>query len=131
MTTAVLMGTAFAVLDPGPAQLALIVAGAIAMTGTLGPVAAVVMDVVHPSLRATASSVLALAQNLAGLAAGPLVAGVLSDRYGLPFALSVVPLFCVLAAAVFVFAARTYASDVEDAKVQERAPGESQGSRAT
>lgn len=131
MTTAVLMGTAFAVLDPGPAQLALIVAGAIAMTGTLGPVAAVVMDVVHPSLRATASSVLALAQNLAGLAAGPLVAGVLSDRYGLPFALSVVPLFCVLAAAVFVFAARTYASDVEDAKVQERAPGEPRGSRAT
>lgn len=131
LTTAVLMGTAFAVVEPGSVQLALIVAGAIAMTGTIGPVAAVVMDVVQPALRATASSVLALAQNLAGLAAGPLVAGMLSDRHGLPFALSVVPLFCVLAAAVFVVAARTYVGDVENARAPERAAGEPQAPRAT
>ena len=62
---------------------------------------AVVVDVVHPALRSTAASVLSLTQNLFGLAAGPLLAGVMSDRYGLPFALSVVPLFCVLAAIVF------------------------------
>ena len=53
---------------------------------------------------------LSLTQNLLGLAAGPLLAGVLSDRYGLPFAMAVVPLFCLLAAALFMLAARTYES---------------------
>jgi hypothetical protein len=35
-------------------------------------------------VRATGASVLALFQNLLGLAAGPLIAGMLSDAYGLP-----------------------------------------------
>ncbi len=116
--SAVLFGTAFALVAPGPAQIALIVAGAFAMTGTIGPVAAVVMDVAPPALRATAASVLALVQNLAGLAAGPLVAGLLSDRLGLPFALSVMPACCVLAAAVFTVAARTYVADRESAELE-------------
>jgi len=119
VATAVLMGTAFAALDPGIAQLALIAAGAVAMTGTIGPAAAVVIDVIRPALRATAASVLALAQNLAGLAAGPVVAGVLSDRYGLTFAMSATPLFSALAAGVFVVAARTYVADVANAELQE------------
>jgi MFS family permease len=59
--------------------------------------------------------VLSLAQNLFGLAAGPLLAGFLSDAYGLPFALSVIPGFCLLAAAFFLFAARTYVSDLQRA----------------
>lgn len=82
------------------------------MTGTIGPVCAVVVDVVHPALRATAAACLSLAQNLFGLAAGPLLAGFLSDAYGLPFALAVVPGFCLLAAAMFALAARTYEADL-------------------
>ena len=81
-------------------------AGATVMTGSIGPVCAVVVDVVHPGLRATAAACLSLMQNLFGLAAGPLITGYLSDAYGLQFALSVVPLFCLLAAALFVVAAR-------------------------
>ena len=92
------------------------------MTATIGPAAAVVVDVVHSSVRATAASVLALTQNLFGLAAGPLLAGALSDVYGLPFAMSVVPLFCVLAAVVFVVAARTYEADLKRAESIEPAP---------
>ena len=69
------------------------------MTCTVGPVSAVVIDVVHPGVRATGSSVLALFQNLFGLAAGPFIAGVLSDAWGLERALTVMPLFGVLAAA--------------------------------
>ena len=61
------------------------------MTASIGPVCAVVVDVVHPAVRATAASVLSLTQNLFGLAAGPLLTGFLSDAYGLPFALSVIP----------------------------------------
>ena len=59
---------------------------------------------------------LSLTQNLFGLAAGPLLAGCLSDAYGLPFALSVIPGFCLLAAAFFVIAARTYLSDLQRAE---------------
>jgi predicted MFS family arabinose efflux permease len=111
LLTAVFMGSAFGLCVPGPAQFALILAGATVMTGTIGAVAAVVVDVVNPTLRATAAAVLSLTQNLLGLAAGPFLAGVLSDRYGLPFALTVVPASCLVAAALFILAARTYVDD--------------------
>jgi MFS family permease len=75
-----------------------------------------VIDVVHPSVRATAASILSLIQNLFGLAGGPLLTGLLSDRYGLHVALAVVPAFCVLAAILFVAAARTYVSDLQQAR---------------
>ena len=113
--TAAFMFVAFGVLTPGSLQFAFIIAGATMMTASIGPVCAVVVDVVHPAVRATAASVLSLAQNLFGLAAGPLLAGFLSDAYGLPFALSVIPGFCLLAAAFFLFAARTYVSDLQRA----------------
>jgi predicted MFS family arabinose efflux permease len=127
LLTATFMCIAFAALPPGGAQFALIVAGAAMMTGSIGPVCAVVVDVVHPALRSTAASILSLTQNLFGLAAGPLLTGWLSDRYGLPFAMSVVPLFCVLAAAVFVIAARTYEADLRNAEGHE--PNQADGLR--
>jgi MFS family permease len=115
LTTA-LMGSAFALLPPGNAQYALIVLGGLMMAVNVGPVSAAVIDVVHPSVRATAASILSLIQNLFGLAGGPLLTGLLSDRYGLHVALAVVPAFCVLAAILFVAAARTYVSDLQQAR---------------
>jgi predicted MFS family arabinose efflux permease len=112
--TTILMCGAFAFLPPGNAQFWMIIAGAAVMTGSIGPVCAVVVDVVHPGVRATAAAVLSLTQNLFGLAAGPLLTGVLSDAYGLPFALSVVPLSCLIAAAMFMLAARTYENDLRN-----------------
>jgi len=109
--TTVFMGLAFGATGPGALQTALIVVGAAVMTGTIGPVAAVSVDVVDPGLRATATATLALTQNLLGLALGPLLAGVLSDNYGLPFAMAVTPFFCLGAAALFLIAARTYEAD--------------------
>jgi MFS transporter, Spinster family, sphingosine-1-phosphate transporter len=73
----------------------------------------VVIDVIHPSLRATGASVLSLMRNLFGLAGGPLLTGVLSDTYGLQFAMSVVPLFGLAAAVLYVVAARTYPADLK------------------
>jgi MFS family permease len=93
-------------------QFALIALGGFLMTCTVGPVSAVVIDVVHPGVRATGSSVLALFQNLFGLAAGPFIAAALSDAYGLATALTATPLFGLLAAAFFVAAARTYEADI-------------------
>jgi MFS family permease len=79
----------------------------------VGPVSAVVIDVVHPGVRATGASVLSLFQNLFGLAAGPFIAGLLSDGYGLAVALTAIPCFSALAAVFFLLAARTYERDLQ------------------
>jgi MFS family permease len=92
------------------------------MTCSVGPVSAIVIDVIHPGVRATGSSVLALFQNLFGLAAGPFIAGVLSDVLGLTTALTVVPAFAVLAAGAFLFAARSYEADKASAGEAALAP---------
>jgi MFS transporter, Spinster family, sphingosine-1-phosphate transporter len=113
--TAALLSPAFALLPPGPLQYAMLIAGGLVMVGTIGPIAAVVVDVTHPGLRATASAMLSLTQNLIGLAAGPLLTGVLSDRFGLQTAMAVAPMFCLLAAALFVLASRTYEADLRHA----------------
>jgi len=96
-----------------PTQFALIALGGFLMTCTVGPVSAIVIDVVHPGVRATGASVLALFQNLFGLAAGPFLTGVLSDALGLQSALTIIPAFGLLAAAFFVLASRSYETDLQ------------------
>jgi len=120
--TAVFMITAFAVFPPGGAQFALIIAGGLFMAGSVGTTDAVVIDVIHPSVRATAVSILSLTRNLFGLAGGPLLAGALSDAYGLPFAMSVIPVFCLLAVVLYALAARTYRADLKSAEGDVPAP---------
>lgn len=94
-------------------QFSLIVLGGFVATCTVGPAAAMVIGVIHPGVRATGASVLSLFQNLFGLAAGPFIAGALSDAVGLEMALTLTPLGCVLAALSFLAARRTYASEYE------------------
>ena len=107
----VVLVTAFGTTLPAPAQFALIALGGFMATCTVGPVTAIVIDVIHPGVRATGSSVLALFQNLFGLAAGPFVAGVLSDAWGLVPALTATPLCALIAAGAFLMAAGSYESD--------------------
>ena len=109
--TAGLLTTAFAAVGPGVVQYFLILVGAATMTAAVGPVSAVVVDVVHPALRATAISTLTVAQNLVGLAVGPVLAGWLSDRYGLTTALAVLPLLSVVSAVMFWWGSRFYRRD--------------------
>ena len=108
-------------LDAG-AQFALIVAGGFVATCTVGPVSAIVIDVIHPGVRATGSSVLALFQNLFGLAAGPFLAGVLSDAWGLTQALTAIPAFGAVAALAFLLAGRSYEADKSRASELALAP---------
>ncbi|MDN3922941.1 MFS transporter [Roseateles violae] len=103
---------AFAGSLAGSAQFALIVLGGFAMTCTVGPISAVVVDVIHPAVRSTGAAVLSLAQNLLGLAVGPVLTGWLSDQWGLSQALAVVPLFGLAAAGFFLYAMRSYESDL-------------------
>ena len=77
----------------------------------MGPVTAAIVEVVPTSARAVAAGVLAATQNLFGLAIGPVLIGILSDRYGLASAMSAVPWFCCAAGGLFVLAARTYQHD--------------------
>jgi len=114
LATAGFMWAAF-LQRPGDAQYVLILIGATMMTGTVGPAATTVAEIAPPAARATALAVLALTQNLFGLAAGPLITGVLSDDYGMPFALLAIPAFCLPAAAAFVMAARTSRTDRDGA----------------
>jgi MFS family permease len=121
--TTSLLTPALWLLPPGPVQFSLLVAGGLVMAGTIGPIAAVVVDVTHPGLRATASAVLSLTQNLLGLAGGPLLTGALSDRIGLQAAMGTAPLFCLGAAALFLLATHTYEADLRRAAVSApRAP---------
>jgi MFS family permease len=122
LLTAVFMITAFAAFPPGSAQFGLIITGGLLMAGSVGTTDAVIIDVIHPSVRATAVSILSLTRNLFGLAGGPLLTGALSDAYGLPFAMSVVPVFCLLAVAMYLIAARTYEADLKNAESAVPAP---------
>jgi MFS family permease len=101
-------------LSPGP-QVALIALGGFMMTCTVGPTAAIVIDVIHPGVRAAGLSILALFQNLFGLALGPFIAGLFSDVWGLETALTAVPLFSAIAAVSFVLAAGSYESEKQRA----------------
>ena len=112
--TMLVLGATFAATGselPNGAQYMLIALGGFLMTCTVGPAAAIVLDVTHPGLRATGAAVLSLFQNLLGLAAGPAIVGVLSDEFGLDSALTLIPAFGALAALLFVVASRSYEAD--------------------
>lgn len=98
LVTSVIFVVAFGGTYTGDAQFKLIVLGGFFMNCTVGVVAGVAMDVVHPGVRSTGAAVLSLFQNVFGLAVGPFLAGVLSDQWGLQQALTVIPLFSILAA---------------------------------
>ncbi|MCZ1006134.1 hypothetical protein O1L68_04450 [Streptomyces lydicus] len=98
-------------LGPGGGQYALIVVAGLPVAAALGTAPAAVIDVVHPSVRATAVGMATLVQNLFGLAVGPLLTGLLSDAFGLQTALAVMPLFCLAAAAAFRIGSRSYEKD--------------------
>lgn len=111
LVTAVIFVAAFGGAYTADAQFKLIVLGGFFMNCTVGVVAGVAMDVVHPGVRSTGAAVLSLFQNVFGLAVGPVLAGVLSDQWGLQHALALIPLCSLLAAVFFIVAMRSYDAD--------------------
>ena len=69
--SALILMAAFA-LPPGPLGLGLIFLGALFAAAHGGCSAAIVCDVTHPGVRATVTATITLANNLIGLAPGPL-----------------------------------------------------------
>jgi len=102
-------------LGPSPAQLVLIAAGMFVGTGIIGASGAMVANLTPLQLHGTAFAVLAVANNVLGLASGPYLTGVLADSFGLGPALQAVSLASVAAALLFWFGMRTYARELHAA----------------
>jgi MFS family permease len=108
----VLLSAAFA-LPAGAPQLVLIALGMFFGAGTVGPAGAMVANLTPGPLHGTAFGTLSLANNLLGLAPGPIVTGMLADAFGLPAALRLVPLVSLIAACIFAFAHSSYQQDLQ------------------
>ncbi len=99
-------------LARGPLQLALLAVGAFFVSGPAGPAGAMVAALTTPSIRATAFATLSLANNVLGLALGPIVTGRIADAIGLAGALRIVPWVGVLAIVALVVGWRTHHSSL-------------------
>ncbi|MEU4321418.1 MFS transporter [Nocardia fluminea] len=103
----VALGIGFS-LSTGAPQLILLGIGAFFSGGSAGPTVAMVANLTHPSVRASAFGTLTLANSLLGLALGPFVVGVLADHLGLQNALRITPVVSVLAIAALLLGRRMY-----------------------
>ena len=113
LASAVLLFTAFS-LEPGTLQLIFLGGGAFFAGGVSGPAGALVANLTHASIRASAIGTVTLANSLIGLAPAPVVVGALADRVGLNGALHVVPVASVLAALALVIGNRYYAAGLKN-----------------
>lgn len=107
----VLLSIAFR-MPAGPTQLLVIAAGLFVAAGVTGPSGAMVANLTDAAVHGAAFAALTLANNLLGLAPGPIATGALADRLGLDVAFQVIPLISIAAALVFWIARRNYLSDL-------------------
>ncbi|MEN9718738.1 MAG: hypothetical protein RIQ99_1616, partial [Pseudomonadota bacterium] len=98
-------------LPPGPEQLALLGVAMFLVAGTVGPVGAMVANLTPLALHGSAFATLTLANNLLGLAPGPILTGRAADLIGLADAFRLLPVPCVLAAVAFAAMRRSYLAD--------------------
>jgi MFS family permease len=112
LASCLLLSVAFR-LPAGQPQLMLIAAGLFAVAGVTGPSGAMVANLTHPAVHGAAFAVLTLANNLLGLAPGPVLTGALADRLGLDVAFQWIPLVSLAAAMAFWLGRLSYASDLD------------------
>ena len=108
LASAVLFAGCF-LSPPGPVQLALLAAALLPVAGVAGICSAMVANLTPRRFHGTAMAMLALANNLLGLAPGPYFTGWIADRSDLLTALKLLPLPCLLALAAMALARRDYA----------------------
>jgi predicted MFS family arabinose efflux permease len=97
---------------PGPAQLALLGVAMFLVAGTTGPAGAMVANLTPLAVHASAFATLTLANNLLGLAPGPILTGRIADSLGLLGAFRLLPVACVVAAMIFAAMRRSYLEDL-------------------
>jgi MFS family permease len=111
LLTTILLLVGFA-LPPGGQQLTLIGIALFFSGGATGPSAAVGADVSRASAHATVMALAAMANNLLGLAPGPLLTGMIADHSNLVTALRIVPLVGVIASFCLWAGRRYYDRDL-------------------
>lgn len=97
---------------PGTLQLALLGIAMFFVAGTTGPSGAMVANLTPLAIHGSAFATLTLANNLLGLAPGPIITGRIADSIGLLDAFRLLPITCIAAAIVFALARRSYLSDL-------------------
>ncbi|WP_175720664.1 MFS transporter [Burkholderia anthina] len=120
MLTGVCLAVAFR-LPPGPLQLALICAGMLVGAGASGASGAMVANLTPAAIHASAFATLTLANNLLGMAPGPLLTGWAADRAGLVGALQWIPVVPLAAAVLFAIGRASYAADLARVERERRA----------
>lgn len=110
MASALLVAAAFAV-GVGWGQLVLLGLAMFFAASTAGTAGSIVAALTPAALHGTAFAVLTLANNVFGLAPGPILIGWLADRIGLVGALQLLPIASVAAALVFFQASRVPARE--------------------
>jgi MFS family permease len=101
--------------DPGTVQLVLLAVGVFFAAGTAGPAGAMVANLTPASIRATAFGTLTLANSLLGLAAGPVVIGLVADQIGLVDAMRIMPFVSVPVIVALLVGRRAYPSSIRRA----------------
>lgn len=113
--TAVCLTLAFS-LPAGTLQLVLIACAMFLVAGTVGPTGAMVANLTPLAIHGSAFATLTLANNLIGLAPGPILTGRLADGIGLANAFRFLPLPCIAAGIVFALMRRRYLADLDRAR---------------
>ncbi len=109
LLAAVLLGVAFA-FPPGATQMVFLGLGMFTVAGTTGPVGAMVARLTPMALHGSAFATLTLANNVFGLAPGPILTGRLADSLGLLGAFRILPFTCLGATVLFALMYRSYAA---------------------
>lgn len=97
----------------GNMQYAFILVMGLVVVAFVPAAAAVTQDVVHPGLRAISYALCVIVQNLLGSSLGPIVVGSISDGYNIQTALSILPIFLLVASALFFVASLFYERDLD------------------
>ncbi|SFH94044.1 Predicted arabinose efflux permease, MFS family [Collimonas sp. OK307] len=99
-------------LPVGSTQLIFIAFGMFFAAGSAGPAGAMVANLTSPAIHGTAFATLTLANNLLGFAPGPIVTGMLADRFGLQATLQLIPLVSIASTLVFMIGKQYYENDL-------------------
>jgi len=110
LLTALFVYLAFSFLEGLGQYLMLLLVG-IAITSFIPAALAVCQDVVHAGLRATSVALAVVIQHLLGSSLGPIVTGAFSDAYGIHTAMTFLPIYLVVAAALFFAGSFFYKKD--------------------
>lgn len=99
-------------LVQGKAQILLLFLGGMLCNAFQGPSVSSIAELVHAGLRSTALSFLIFIQNLVGMALGPIVAGALSDEYGIATSLLTLSFLPALSMVLFFLVLIFYNRDL-------------------